>query len=124
MHSFRCDVKILITSALYFLTFFLYFGSISRKNSIFELPRMLNKWLGNLMRTGMALKKNEAINTKDYKTFLQLLKEDIQQTQVKAALSVTKELIMLYWRTGKMLAEKVNTEGWGAKTLERLAREL
>ena len=52
------------------------------------------------------------------------LKADIQQTQLKAALSVTKELTMLYWRIGKALLKKSSQEGWGAKTLERLANDL
>jgi predicted nuclease of restriction endonuclease-like (RecB) superfamily len=72
----------------------------------------------------MTLKKTETLDPKSYSNFLQLLKDDIQHAQLKAALSVTKELTLLYWRTGKMLLEKVNDEGWGAKTLERLARDL
>lgn len=77
-----------------------------------------------LRRDLMAIKKIEALDLKSYGNFLQQLKDDIQQTQLKAALSVTKELTLLYWRTGKMLLEKVDKEGWGAKTLERLARDL
>jgi predicted nuclease of restriction endonuclease-like (RecB) superfamily len=72
----------------------------------------------------MTLKKTETLDPKSYSNFLQLLKDDIQHAQLKAALSVTKELTLLYWRTGKMLLEKVNDEGWEAKTLERLARDL
>src|ERR1700693_3940633 len=72
----------------------------------------------------MPLKKNGTSDPKSYAKFLQRLKDDIQHAQLKAALSVTKELTLLYWRTGKMLLEKVNDEGWGAKTLERLARDL
>ena len=63
------------------------------------------------------------VDSNSYTQALELLKADIRQSQLKAALSVTKELILLYWRTGKMLAEKVTKEGWGAKTLERLARD-
>ncbi len=72
----------------------------------------------------MNIKKTNVLDLKSYGNFLQHLKDDIQQTQLKAALSVTKELTLLYWRTGKMLLEKVNNEGWGAKTLERIARDL
>ncbi len=72
----------------------------------------------------MTIKKIETLDPKSYGNFLQQLKDDIQETQLKAALSVTKELTLLYWRTGKMLLEKVNKEGWGAKTLERLAKDL
>lgn len=72
----------------------------------------------------MTSKKIEKLDQKSYGNFLQQLKDDIQQAQLKAALSITKELTLLYWRTGKMLLEKVNEEGWGARTLERLARDL
>src|SRR5690348_10566962 len=33
-------------------------------------------------------------------------------------ISVTRELILLYWRTGKVLSEKANEAGWGSKTIE------
>jgi len=59
-----------------------------------------------------------------YVKVFEQLKADIQQTQLMAALSVTKELTMLYWRIGKVLLNKSSKEEWGAKTLERLANDL
>mgnify|MGYP003392905978 CR=1 FL=1 len=69
-------------------------------------------------------KKGELVEAKSYAKFLEQIKTDIQGSQMRAALSVTQELIMLYWRIGKMLAEKIDTEGWGAKTIERIAKDL
>lgn len=69
-------------------------------------------------------KRSEVVETKSYGEFLENIKADIQESQMRAALSVTKELIMLYWRIGKMLAEKIDKEGWGAKTIERIAKDL
>lgn len=69
-------------------------------------------------------KRGEVIEAKSYGEFLENIKADIQESQMRAALSVTKELIMLYWRIGKMLAEKIDKEGWGAKTVERIAKDL
>ena len=43
---------------------------------------------------------------------------------MRAALAVTKELIMLYWRIGTMLSEKITNEKWGSKPIERLAKDL
>src|ERR1700733_2624927 len=71
-----------------------------------------------------AVPKNNPVDSKSYSQVFELLKSDIRQAQLRAALSVTRELTLLYWRTGKMLAEKVNKEGRGAKTLERLARDI
>lgn len=71
-----------------------------------------------------AVAKKSLTDSKSYAQVFELLKSDIRQAQLKAALSVTRELTLLYWRTGKMLSEKVNNEGWGAKTLERLAKDI
>ncbi len=48
----------------------------------------------------------------------------INRRFIRAALSITKELILLYWRVGKILSEKTREEGWGAKPLERLSKDL
>jgi len=39
-------------------------------------------------------------------------------------LSRAYSLLLLYWRIGRVLAKKVHNEWWGAKTIERLARDL
>ncbi|MBI5346648.1 MAG: DUF1016 family protein [Chlamydiae bacterium] len=39
-------------------------------------------------------------------------------------MSITKELIGLYWRIGKMLSEKTSLELWGSKTIEKIAIDL
>jgi len=66
----------------------------------------------------------DAVDQDSYANVFEQLKTDIQQTQLKAALSITKEVTLLYWRTGKVLSEMVLSGGWGAKTLERLSRDL
>ncbi|MCB1115787.1 MAG: DUF1016 family protein, partial [Chlamydiia bacterium] len=45
-------------------------------------------------------------------------------SQLKAALSVNRELIQLYWEIGKSVSQKQAEEGWGAKTVGKLARDL
>lgn len=45
-------------------------------------------------------------------------------TQVKAALAANKELIQLYWEIGSKIHLKQKDEGWGAKTIENLAKDL
>jgi predicted nuclease of restriction endonuclease-like (RecB) superfamily len=68
--------------------------------------------------------KLEVITPNTYTGVLEQLKADIQQTQLRAALSVTKELILFYWRTGKLLSEMISNQGWGSKTLEKLSRDI
>jgi len=70
------------------------------------------------------MKKNDELVPKEYAKLLEYLKKDIQKTQLQAALAVTKELIMLYWRIGKMLSKKITSEKWGTKTIENLAKDL
>lgn len=72
----------------------------------------------------MNAKKNEVIDPSNYVSVLERIKTDIQQSQLRAAISVTKELTMLYWRIGKMLSQRTAEEGWGARTLENLAKDL
>ncbi|CAO5682484.1 MAG: hypothetical protein HEEMFOPI_01698 [Holosporales bacterium] len=66
----------------------------------------------------------ELLNTKDYITFLNDIKKDIQTSRVRAALSVNKELILLYWRIGNSILAKQKEQGWGAKVVEQLSFDL
>jgi len=70
------------------------------------------------------MKQTDNLTTKEYAKLLEHLKKDIQQTQLQAALAITKELTMLYWRIGKMLSERITNEKWGTKIIEHLARDL
>lgn len=60
----------------------------------------------------------------DYEDFLHQLKERIRTAQVRAALAVNQELILLYWQIGRSILEQQQSEGWGAKVIERLAKDL
>jgi len=60
----------------------------------------------------------------NYTTFLRSLKERIRQAQVKAALAVNQELILLYWQIGRDILERQQEQGWGAKVIDRLAKDL
>ena len=69
-------------------------------------------------------KKNNIIEPKKYAQFLEQIKKDIEQTQLKTAMAVSKELTLLYWRIGRNLSEKIETEGWGTKAVETIAHDL
>ena len=62
--------------------------------------------------------------TKGYKDLLQSLKEQIKTSQIRAIVSVNSELIRLYWEIGSSIKKKQEQEGWGAKTIEKLAKDL
>jgi predicted nuclease of restriction endonuclease-like (RecB) superfamily len=59
-----------------------------------------------------------------YATFLDQIKNDIRQAQLQAALSVTRELTTLYWRIGKRLSQNISEQGWGAKTIDKLSKDI
>lgn len=61
---------------------------------------------------------------KEYPLFLLEIKEKILSSQVKAALAVNRELINLYWEIGSRIHLKQKSEGWGAKTIENLSKDL
>jgi predicted nuclease of restriction endonuclease-like (RecB) superfamily len=59
-----------------------------------------------------------------YHAFLQELKERIRSAQVRASLSVNRELLLLYWSIGRDLLARQQSEGWGARVIDRLAQDL
>jgi predicted nuclease of restriction endonuclease-like (RecB) superfamily len=60
----------------------------------------------------------------DYGHWLADLKQRIQSTQQRATLSVNRELILLYWQIGRDILERQGAQGWGAKVIDQLARDL
>ncbi|GAB4379742.1 MAG: hypothetical protein Kow00121_34500 [Elainellaceae cyanobacterium] len=60
----------------------------------------------------------------NYDDFLSDLKQRIQRAQVKAALAVNRELVLLYWQMGREILVRQQQEGWGAKVIQRLAKDL
>ncbi|GET37921.1 protein of unknown function DUF1016 [Microseira wollei NIES-4236] len=59
-----------------------------------------------------------------YNDFLRDLKERISQTQVRAAIALNTELVLLYWQIGRDILTRQQQQGWGAKVINRLATDL
>jgi predicted nuclease of restriction endonuclease-like (RecB) superfamily len=59
-----------------------------------------------------------------YDRFLKDLKHRIRNAQVKAALAINQEMVMLYWSIGRDILQRQESEGWGAKVIDRLAKDL
>ncbi|MBW4503710.1 MAG: DUF1016 family protein [Scytonema hyalinum WJT4-NPBG1] len=64
------------------------------------------------------------LTPQDYDDFLRGLKERILSAQVKAALSVNRELVLLYWYIGREILTRQQQQGWGAKVIDKLAADL
>ena len=59
-----------------------------------------------------------------YAELLESLKERVRMSQVRAALAVSRELVLLYWSIGRDILARQKQEGWGAKVVDRLAVDL
>jgi predicted nuclease of restriction endonuclease-like (RecB) superfamily len=63
-------------------------------------------------------------SAQNYAALLANVKDRIQNAQVRAALAVNRELVLLYWGIGKEILARQQEEGWGSKVVERLAKDL
>jgi predicted nuclease of restriction endonuclease-like (RecB) superfamily len=59
-----------------------------------------------------------------YAGWLAELKARIHAAQQRASLAVNRELVLLYWQIGRDILARQAEQGWGAKVIERLARDL
>ena len=59
-----------------------------------------------------------------YEEFLHDLKARIRSAQIKAILSVNRELTILYWQIGRDILRQQQKQRWGAKVIDRLEKDL
>lgn len=59
-----------------------------------------------------------------YGQLLDEIKQRISAARVKAALSVNRELIALYWDIGRLIVQRQQREGWGRGVIEQLGRDI
>ncbi len=62
--------------------------------------------------------------SKNYIALVAQLKEEIRTSRIKASLNANVHLLSLYWKIGKVITEQEVSEGWGAKVVEQLAKDL
>ena len=61
------------------------------------------------------------MNDNQYLSIVESIKSEIGKSQFKAAISVNREIIMLYYNIGVIINENKN---WGNKFVENLARDI
>ena len=69
-------------------------------------------------------KSLELMKLSDYRDWLYNLKQQIKIDQIKAALSVNSQMIMLYWDLGRQIIEKQEQTQWGSGFIEQLSKDL
>lgn len=72
----------------------------------------------------MTTKPAKRSSLPDYARMLGEIKTRIRTAQVKAVFAANREMILLYWDIGRMIAERQQREGWGAAVIPRLARDI
>ena len=65
-----------------------------------------------------------AVLPEGYRELLGDLKECISSAQIRAALSVNREIIALYWQIGRTISDRQETHGWGTGVIDRLSADL
>ena len=68
--------------------------------------------------------QDKSPSTQSYAALLTSIKERIQTAQVRAAVAVNQELVLLYWGIGKEILNRQVQQGWGAKVIDQLAADL
>lgn len=60
----------------------------------------------------------------NYLQFIEEIKNEIRRQRVSVVLNANSSMICLYWNIGKAILEKQENEGWGAKIIDRMAKDL
>lgn len=64
------------------------------------------------------------ISEQGYQDWLNQLKTQIRSSQQRAILAVNRELVLLYWQIGQDILQRQTEQGWGAKVIDRLSKDL
>jgi len=59
-----------------------------------------------------------------YGELLIQIKDRIRRAQIKATLSANAEMILMYRDIGRMIHDRQQSEGWGAKIIPKLSRDI
>ena len=60
----------------------------------------------------------------EYADFIRVIKNKVQSAQIKAAVSVNRELIELYWELAEKIVEKQKNSQWGDGLLAQMNKDL
>lgn len=59
-----------------------------------------------------------------YLKFIEEVKAEIQKQRISVVLNANSSMICLYWNIGRAVLKKQEEEGWGAKIIDRMAKDL
>lgn len=59
-----------------------------------------------------------------YLQFIEEIKKEIQKQRVSVVMNANTSMICLYWNIGRAILKKQEEEGWGAKVIDRISKDL
>lgn len=59
-----------------------------------------------------------------YQDLLKSIKQKVQESQVKAVVAVNSTMLFLYWEIGNLILIRQEKDGWGAKIIDQLSKDL
>lgn len=59
-----------------------------------------------------------------YLSFIEEVKAEIRKRRISVVLNANSSMICLYWNIGRAILKKQEEEGWGAKVIDRMAKDL
>ena len=60
----------------------------------------------------------------EYRRWIQELGDKYRNSQIKAAIKVNNEMLLLYWHVGKEISEKYSESKWGSKFFNNMSMDL
>ena len=76
------------------------------------------------MKNKLVLSKDVIDNIDEYNQWLQQIKTLYKNSQIKASVRVSRELLEFYWQLGREMYERKIEEVWGSGIVERLSLDL
>lgn len=64
------------------------------------------------------------IETTVYTKLLEDIKQRVRMAQVRATFSANAEMILMYWDIGKIIFDRQQEYGWGAKVIQKLSKDI
>lgn len=61
---------------------------------------------------------------RDYADALRAIKRRVREERLRVVLAANAAMVLLYWDIGRMILERQDRAGWGAKVIDRLAADL
>lgn len=91
---------------------------IKNSNFINELKKSMAK------NINIQVTDNLTDNFRGYAALLRKIKQRVLIAQQRVIYAANEEMIRMYWDVGEMLQQSQDADGWGKKTLQRLAVDL